>query len=84
MPRFHIHVHNSIGTTRDEEGQELRGLEEAEQRAVEGVRSILSEELLRGSFDLRGHVDIATPEGEILRTIRFREMVRCHLGEEEE
>lgn len=84
MPRFHIHVHNKIGVTRDEEGQELPGLEEAAQKAVEGVRSILSEELRQGSFDLRGHVEIATPEGKVLRTIRFRDTVQCHLEGEEE
>lgn len=78
MPRFHIHVHNKIGEVRDEEGEELADIAEAQRKAVEGVRSILSEEVLRGSLDLRGRVEIATPDGEVLLSMPFADMLQFH------
>lgn len=76
MPRFHINIHNGTGETRDEEGQDFPGLAEAERSAVEGVRSILREEVSSGTIDLSGRVEITNPAGEILSTIPFSEAVR--------
>ena len=76
MPRFHIHIHNSTGTTRDEEGEDLPDLEQAERKAVDGVRSILSEEVRRGMLDLRGRADIADSGGEVLSSVRFADTIR--------
>jgi hypothetical protein len=79
MPRFHIHIYNSTGETRDEEGEELPDIAEAARKAIEGVRSILSDEVRSGSLDLRGHADIANPAGEVLQTLRFADSIRLHL-----
>ena len=75
MPRFHIHVHNHIGRTQDEEGAEYPSLDHAARKAIEGVRGILSEEVCRGLLDLRGRIEIADPGGQVLRTISFKEVV---------
>lgn len=80
MPRFHIHVHNHIGPTLDEEGAEYVDLDHAAQNAVEGVREILSAEVRRGALDLRGRIEIADVAGQLLRTISFKEVV--HLRED--
>lgn len=79
MPRFHIHVHNCIGEVRDEEGEDLPGIEAAESKAIEGLRSILSEEVLQGRLDLRGYAEIVDSRGEIRRTLRFAEVIELHL-----
>lgn len=80
MPRFHIHLHNSTGETNDEEGQELPGIDAAEDKAIEGIRSILSDEVRHGSLDLRGHAEIATTGGELIRIVRFADTVQLYIA----
>lgn len=80
MPRFHIHLYNSTGETNDEEGQELPGIEAAEQKAIEGIRSILSEEVRHGSLDLRGRAEIATTAGVVVQTVNFADTVQLHIA----
>jgi hypothetical protein len=75
MPRYYLHVHNSIGVTRDEEGQELADLAAAEKAAIDGVRSILGAEVLDGRLDLRGRIEIASDQDEVLRVIAFPDIV---------
>lgn len=76
MPRYYLHVHNSIGVTRDEEGQELANLDEAETIAIEGVRSILAAEVMEGRIDLRGRIGIVGHGDEVMRTIGFPNIVQ--------
>jgi len=83
MARYHLHLHNSIGFVRDEEGAEFQDLEEARSSAVDSVRSILCEEVEQGVIDLRGWIDIADPGGDLLASIRFAEAVELRLDGEE-
>ena len=82
MPRFHLHVYNSTGYTCDEEGVDLSGLDEAKAQAVCGIRSILREEILGGSVDLRGRIEIADGGSAVLAVVRFAEAVEVHLDRE--
>jgi hypothetical protein len=75
VPRFYFHIHNSAGTTRDEEGTELPGLAAARDKALNGICSLLSEEVRHGSLDLRGRIDIAGANGEILSSVAFADAV---------
>jgi len=75
MPRFHLHIHNHLGETRDEEGSVFADLDIAHLKAIEGIRSFLSAELLEGKLDLRGHLDIADEAGAVLERIDFHEAV---------
>jgi hypothetical protein len=84
MPHFHLHIYNRVGEVWDEEGEALPSLDHARHKAIEGVRSILSAEVLDGSFDLRGRIDIATPDGAVLHSLRFREAVQLYLDQESE
>jgi len=79
MPHFYLHVHNSSGAAEDDEGAELPDLDAARARAVEGIRSILSEEVLDGRLDLRGRVDIADAEGRVLASVAYAEAVDLQL-----
>ncbi len=75
MPRYFLHLHNHLGFVCDEEGRELPDLAAARREAVLGIRSLLAEELRRGTIDLRGRLEVASEEGEILAVIRFSEAV---------
>lgn len=75
MPRYFLHVHNSFGDARDDEGQELESLAAARKIAVTSIRSILVEELRVGRFDLRGRIDIEDATGSICGTVRYTDAV---------
>jgi hypothetical protein len=80
MPRYHLHIHNHHGEVLDEEGGEYADLAVAHVRAVEGIRSFLSAELLEGKLDLRGHLDIADDKGAVLQRIDFHDVVTISGG----
>jgi hypothetical protein len=75
MPRFFLHLHNSHGFLEDEEGRDLASLADARDEAVRSIRSLLAEEIRRGRIDLRGRLDIAGEDGEILAGVAFGEAV---------
>jgi hypothetical protein len=80
MDRYYFHLRNSIGAVEDEEGSEHSGLEAARHKAIEDVRSILSEEIRQGIIDLRGRIDVSDTHGNVLLTLRFSEAVELRLG----
>jgi len=71
MPRFHFHVFNGTGETRDEEGVVLPDLETARREALSGIRSILSEEIARGMVDFAGTVRITDDQDRHLLDVPF-------------
>jgi len=75
MPLFYLHVRNTFGYARDEEGQECADLADARRKALAGARSILSEEVKKGNLDLHGAIEIANETGTILLEIPFSEAV---------
>ena len=75
MPHYFLHIYNGSGFVEDEEGLELPGLDEARKKAVEGIRSLLAGELLDGSIDLRGRIEIAAADGKRLAVVPFRSTV---------
>ena len=75
MPRFYLHLHNSVGLVRDEEGLELADIEVARRHAVKTIRSILSDEVRHGRLDLRGVIEIAGEDQQVLGVVRFEEAV---------
>lgn len=83
MPHFYLHIINSNGLAKDEEGLELADLEAARAQAIKGIRSVISDEALRGLLDLRGVIKIADEGGEILDEVRFGEAMKLHLEGDE-
>lgn len=75
MPTFHFHLINAHVDADDLEGHDLPSLDEARMEAVHGIRDFLSEELRRGTLDLRGRVDIEDEAGAVLMTIPFADAV---------
>ena len=79
MARFFLHINNGGGYVEDPEGQELADLDEAYRKAIDGVRSLLSEEARHGQLDLSGTIEIADGNGNILLVVPFREAVDLRL-----
>ena len=79
MPRFFLNIHNGLGLVRDEEGTDVPDVEAARRKAIEGVRSILSEEIKSGSIDLAGRIEIADGDGRVVAEILFTDAVRISL-----
>jgi hypothetical protein len=79
MARFYLHIRNGGGYAEDFEGQDLPDLDAARLAAIDGVRSVLSEEARQGELDLCGSIEIADGDGNILLVVPFREAVRIHM-----
>lgn len=83
MPRFHLHIHDGSGFSRDEEGLDLADLEAARQQALAGIRSLAGEEVRGGLLNLDGRVEIADEAGAILASVRFADAIEVRLPEDE-
>lgn len=81
MPLFHLHICNGLGFTPDEDGLELPDLLAARQTAVEGARSLLSEEVRAGKMDFAGRIEIADHTNRVIDIVRFDEVVVITRGD---
>jgi hypothetical protein len=82
MPVYFLHVRNHTGFARDDEGAEFPDLEAARKQAVEGIRSILSDEMKQGMLDFRGRIEIATEDDELVDAVPFRAAFEIHMEDD--
>lgn len=75
MPKFYLHIHNDHGGAEDDEGLDAPSLAVAREEAVHGIRSLLAAEVINGSFNLAGRIDIKNPAGDVMLTVPFKEAV---------
>jgi hypothetical protein len=75
MPLYFLDVFNRTGCSRDEEGMELADLEAARAQAVDGIRSILQDEVAHGGIDFEGRVEVRDEGGNLLLTVTYRDAV---------
>lgn len=73
MPRFFFHIRNGNGFTQDEEGLELDDLATVRKVALEGARSLLSDETSHGKLDLEGSIEVVDEAGSQVMNVRFDE-----------
>jgi len=76
MARYFLHLSNSVGYLRDDEGIDVTNSDEAGRIAAQTIRSMLSEEVKQGRFDLRGRIEIADDHGNTVRTVPFHEAIQ--------
>ena len=75
MARYHFNIRNGTGFTADDEGMDLSSEADARSHAIEGARSLISAEVLQGTLDLNGQIEV-TDEGQgAVMTVRFVEAV---------
>lgn len=74
--RYYFHVRNHEGLALDPEGAEFESLNAACEEAFQSAREILADRLLRGEV-IDGEVfEITTENGDIARTVPFRDSLR--------
>lgn len=73
MPHYFFQVSNGQGLTHDDEGIDLQDEAAARTMAMDSIRSIISEEALKGVIDLDGFIDIKDARAETLTRIVFPE-----------
>jgi hypothetical protein len=74
MPRFFFHLYNDLIST-DEEGRELPDIEAARAAAVHEVRSVMTEEVLKGRLTLSHRIVVADEAGHVVATVRYADAV---------
>ena len=75
MPLYFLNVFNRTGCSADAEGMELPDLEAARAQAVDGIRSILQDEVAHGGIDFEGRVEVLDEGGNLLLTVTYRDAV---------
>jgi hypothetical protein len=75
MTQFFLHIHNSHGEAEDDEGLEAESLSEAREKAVAGIRSLLSAEAANGEINFAGRIDISSEAGDVLLSVPFSEAI---------
>jgi hypothetical protein len=77
MPLFYLHLDlpDPLGYVEDPEGFEAPDMEAARAKAVSGVRAIIAEDLREGMLDLRGAIEVADAQGQVLLTLPFDQAI---------
>ena len=75
MERYFYHISNGNGYTRDDEGQELPPDRTVRDVALLSVRSLIGDELMTGTIDLKGRIEVTDAEGACVLQLPFIEAV---------
>ena len=78
MPRYHFNIRNGRGLTPDEEGLDLSSDGDARWQAIRGARSLMSADVLDGTLDLGGQIEVTDDRNDTVMTVRFRDVVAVH------
>ena len=74
MPRYYLHLRQGQTLHRDPEGAEFVDLEEARGEAVRSARELVAAAVLENE-PVRGQMEVADGEGQILATILLRDVI---------
>ena len=76
MPRYYFHIKNELEIIRDQEGQELHGLDAVREEATESAREMMSEKVREGHGpDSRAFV-VTDEQGHVVLNFPFRDAIR--------
>ena len=75
MPRYHFHLHDRDGLTKDSQGRECADLAVVRERAIREARAIISDDVRHGRIDLSGRIEVTDGDGEVVMTLLFSEAV---------
>ena len=81
MPLYYFNIHNGDGLTGDEEGRELPDDGAAHAEALQGIRSILAEEVRQGRLDLDGRIEVLDGAKRPLFSVTYAEALRIESPE---
>ena len=75
MPKFFFDLYDDM-TVIDEEGQELRGPEDAHRRAFQNAAEMACTEVLEGHLKLKHRIEVRDESGATIATVRFADVVK--------
>lgn len=75
MPCYHLNIQNGTGFVEDEEGRDLPDLDAVRAEAIEGIRSILIDDVRKGYLDLSGRIEVLDEAGALLLVVPFAEAI---------
>ena len=75
MSRFFFNVTDRYNSPDEEEAVELPNVAAARERAVQGARALLCDDIMRGILDLNGFISVIDEAGKVLTVVRFDEVV---------
>lgn len=81
MARYHFNIRNGNGFTADDEGTDLASNDEARRHAIVGARSLISAEVLQGTLDLSGQIEVTDEAKAAVMTVRFVEAVKVRTAD---
>ena len=62
---FFLNIRDSNGLAQDEEGLDLLSVDAARQKAIEGIRSLLWDDVRHGRLDLNGRIEVIDQQAEV-------------------
>lgn len=80
MPRYHFNIRNGHGFTRDDEGLDLTSEQDARVQAIKGARSLISADVMEGTLDLDGQIEVTCDDDSAVMTVRFCDAVNSRAG----
>ena len=75
MALFYFELRDGVEIA-DEEGQEFASLADAREEAVKSARSMMREEILRGTLSLKDSIQILDASRQQVDIVHFRDAVR--------
>ena len=78
MARYHFNIRNGHGFTIDDEGLDLASHEAARVEAIKGARSLLRAEVLDGTLDLNGQIEITDERHGAVMTVHFVDALKVN------
>lgn len=75
MQQYFFHVRDHCGEAADDEGMELPDLAAAHNVALQGARSLICADVMKGKLDLAGRITVANATGAPLMVLSFAEAV---------
>jgi hypothetical protein len=75
VPRYHFHLHDRAGLTKDMEGRNLPDLPAARARAIREARAIICDDVRQGCLDLTGRIEVTDGGGKPVLLLPFTDAV---------
>jgi hypothetical protein len=75
IPRFYFHLCNGLEFAEDEEGVELADYAAARRNAVNGLRGVMSGDLLMGDVNTASFIEVEDENHQLVETVSFADVV---------
>lgn len=80
MTIYHLNIRVGAEHIADEEGADFADLLAARDAAIDGIRSLISEDVRNGIIDLTGQIEIADHGGNLVCLVSYSEAVELRLS----